>query len=196
MVRSLGGDMVHSEDREIRRPDGTVVPLEMWTTPVYGPAGSIDHAIVAFVDTTKRREAEAANASQAALLELAHDAIFVRDTASRITYWNSGAERTYGFSRAEALGKVSYELLHTEFPEPREDIEAKVARDGQWDGEIVHTRKDGQVIVVARRWAAHRGGDGRLLRASEANRDSTVPRQRAETELLPRASGPQRAYRP
>jgi PAS domain S-box-containing protein len=193
MARALAGETVHCDDLELHRSDGTVVPLEVWATPVYGPAGSIDHAIVAFVDTTKRRAAEAANASQAALLELAHDAIFVRDTASRITYWNSGAERTYGFSRAEALGRVSHELLRTEFPEPREDIEAMVARDGQWEGEIVHTRSDGQVIVVASRWAAHRGTDGRLLGAMEVNRDVTIPRQRAEAELLRRASALERA---
>src|SRR4029077_4655774 len=160
---------------------------------IYGPAGSFDSAIVAFVDTTKRREAERANASQAALLELAHDAIFVRDTDSRITYWNSGAERTYGFSRAEALGKVSYELLRTEFPEPREDIEAKVARGGQWEGETVPPRSDGKVIVCASRWAAHRTEDGRLLGAMEVNRDVTIPRQRAEAELLRRASALERA---
>ncbi|HEY2666952.1 MAG TPA: PAS domain-containing protein, partial [Actinomycetota bacterium] len=173
MVRALGGEAAHCDDMEIRRPAGTVAPLEIWATPVYGPAGSIDYAIVAFVDTTERRQAEAANASQAAMLNLAHDSIFVRDTASRITYWNTGAERTYGIPRAEALGKVSHELLQTEFPEPREDIEATVARDGQWEGEIVHTRSDGKVIVVASRWAAYRGADGRLLGAMEVNRDVT-----------------------
>ena len=193
MARALAGETVHCDDLEIHRSDGTVVPLEFWATPVYGPAGSIEQVIVAYVDISERRKAEAANASQAAMLDLAHDAIFVRDTASRITYWNRGAERTYGFSRAEALGKVSYELLHTEFPEPREDIEAKVARDGQWEGEIVHTRSDGQVIVVASRWAAHRGTDGRLLGVMEVNRDVTIPRQRAEAELLRRASALERA---
>src|SRR5205823_5724325 len=192
MARALAGETVHCDDMEIHRSDGTVVPLEFWATPVFGPAGSIDQVIVAYVDISERREAENANASQAALLELAHDAIFVRDNASRITYWNSGAERTYGFPRGEALGKVSYELLHTEFPEPREDIEAKVARDGQWEGEIVHTRSDGQVIVVASRWAAHWGNDGRLFGVMEVNRDVTVPRQRAEAELLRRASALQR----
>jgi PAS domain S-box-containing protein len=193
MARALGGETVHSEDMEIRRPDGTVVPLELWATPVAGQVGLIDYAIVAFVDMSERRKAEEANASQAALIELAHDAIFVRDMSSRITFWNSGAEQTYGFPRAEALGKVSHELLHTEFPEPLADIEAKVARDGQWDGEIVHTRNDGRVIVVMSRWAAYRGTDGRLAGAIEVNRDVTIPRQRTEAELLRRASALERA---
>ena len=63
---------------------------------------------------------------QAELLELASDAIFVRDLAGIITYWNAGAEALYGWPRAEALGKVSHELLRTEFPRPRAAIEAAV----------------------------------------------------------------------
>jgi PAS domain S-box-containing protein len=193
LPRALAGETVHCDDIEIRRPDGTIVPLEIWATPVFGAAGSIDQVIVAYVDITERRAAEDVNASQAALLELAHDAIFVQDTSSRITFWNGGAERTYGFTRAEALGRMSHELLHTEFPEPLADIEAKVARDGQWEGELLHTRSDGQVIVAASRWAAYRGTDGRLLGVMEVNRDVTIPRQRAEAELLRRASALQRA---
>ncbi|HEY2668638.1 MAG TPA: PAS domain-containing protein, partial [Actinomycetota bacterium] len=104
MARALGGESVHGDDLELHRPDGTVVPLEFWATPVYGPTGSIDQVIATYVDITERRQAEAANASQAAMLNLAHDAIFVRDTASRITYWNTGCERTYGIPRAEAIG--------------------------------------------------------------------------------------------
>jgi PAS domain S-box-containing protein len=193
MVRALAGETVHCDDMEIRRPDGTVVPLELWATPVFGPAGSIDQSIVTFVETTERREAEEANASQAALIELAHDAIFVRDMSSLITFWNRGAERTYGFARAEALGKVCHELLHTEFPEPLADIKARVAQDGQWEGELVHTRSDGRVIVVMSRWVAYRGTDGRLAGAIEVNRDVTIPRQRTEAELLRRASALEQA---
>jgi light-regulated signal transduction histidine kinase (bacteriophytochrome) len=67
-----------------------------------------------------------------------------------------------------------------------------VARDGQWEGEIVHTRSDGRVIVVMSRWAAHRAEDGRLLGTLHANRDITS-RKRDEAELLRRASALERA---
>src|SRR5882672_10017657 len=123
LLLALSGQSVHCDDMELHRNDGTVVPLEFWATPVFGAGGSIDQVIVAYVDISERREAEAANASQAALLELAHDAIFVRDNDARITYWNRGAEQTYGYARAEALGRVSHELLQTEFPFPLADIE-------------------------------------------------------------------------
>src|SRR4029077_3559621 len=136
---------------------------EVWGTPVLGPTGSVQHGISTFIDISERKRAEAVVASRRALLEVAHDAAFLTDTDARINYWNAGAEQTYGYTPAEALGRVSHELLHTELPEPLDDIKAMVAQDGQWDGELVHTRSDGRVIVVMSRWAAYRAEDGRLL---------------------------------
>ena len=60
---------------------------------------------------SERNAREKTIAGQAALLELAHDAIFVRDQDGRITSWNAGAARTYGFTRAEALGRIAHDLL-------------------------------------------------------------------------------------
>jgi PAS domain-containing protein len=57
-------------------------------------------------------------AAQAALLDLAHDAIMVREADHRLTYWDQGAQRTFGWARDEALGRRSYEFLRTEFPPP------------------------------------------------------------------------------
>jgi PAS domain S-box-containing protein len=186
LVRALAGETAYADDVEIRRPDGSVVPLEVWGTPVVGPSGSVEYAIATLVDISERRRAEAALASRRALLDLAHDAAFLSDIAGRITYWNAGAEQTYGYRAAEALGRVSYELLHTEFPEPLAGIKAKMARDGRWDGELVQRRSDGRAVVVMSRWAASRGSDGSLLGALQANRDITS-RKRVDAELVRRA---------
>jgi PAS domain S-box-containing protein len=62
------------------------------------------------------------SAEKARLLDLTNDAILVRDASDRITYWNKGATDMYGFSRDEAIGRVSHELFRTEFPEPRKSI--------------------------------------------------------------------------
>jgi PAS domain S-box-containing protein len=190
--RALAGETTYIDDVEIHRADGTVVPIEVWGTPMFGPDGSVEHSIATFLDISDRKRAEVALGSRRALLDLAHDAAFLSDTGERITYWNSGAEQVYGYTPAEALGRISHELLHTEFPEPLADVRAKVARDGQWDGELVHTRSDGQAIVVMSRWAAHRAHDGRLLGNLQANRDITS-RKRAEAELLRRATALERA---
>src|SRR5207245_8734576 len=73
---------------------------------------------------------------QIALLDLAHDSIIIRDMISTILFWNRGAEQTYGWSKAEALGKVSHALLETEFSKPLEQIETELLRDGCWEGEL------------------------------------------------------------
>ena len=186
VVRALHGQASHAHDLEIHKPGGTVIPLEVWGRPVYGAGGQVDYGIAAFADMTERQAREKTIAGQAALLELAHDAIFVRDLDGQITYWNEGATDTYGFTRAEAVGRKAHDLLHTQFPEPLPVVVATVARDGRWEGELAHRCADGQTIVVESRWAAQRGLGGSLLGFLEVNRNITA-RKDAEREALRRA---------
>src|SRR5205807_7060953 len=71
----------------------------------------------------------------ASLLNLTHDTIFVRDIDDVITYWNRGAEKRYGWSSKEAVGRVSHELTQTTFPAPLKEINAELLKTGQWEGE-------------------------------------------------------------
>jgi PAS domain S-box-containing protein len=183
IVRALRGEPSHLDDMEIRKPDEAVIPLEVWGRPVYGAGGDVDYALAAFADMSERAARERIITGQVALLELVHDAIFVRDLDGRITYWNDGAERTYGFTQAEAMGRVSRDLLSTEFPEPLASIEAAVAQHGLWEGELAQRCADGRTIIVESRWAAQRGPDGSLLGYMEVNRDITA-RKDAEREAL------------
>lgn len=124
-------------------------------------------------------------AEQARLLNLTFDAILVRDSQDRIIYWNRGAEEMYGFGSDEALGKNSHQLLRTEFPQPLEDIAAKVDRDHRWVGELVHTRKDGSKIHVASRWTLDRDAPGEHASTLEINTDITERKAfQAELERL------------
>jgi PAS domain S-box-containing protein len=116
---------------------------------------------------------------QAELLDLAHDAIFVRDLDRRVTYWNRGAEQLSGWTKAQALGRPTRQLLHTQFPKPLEDIEEEVFRAGRWEGELVQTRQDGTRLVVASRWALQWDAHGQPKAILEINRDVT---QRKRTE--------------
>ena len=72
------------------------------------------------------------------------------------------------------MGRISHDLLRTQFPEPLPDIEATADRHGRWDGELTHRCADGQTIVVESRWAAQRGPGGSLLGFLEINRDITA----------------------
>jgi PAS domain S-box-containing protein len=89
--------------------------------------------------------------AQAEWLDAANDAIFAVGSNEMITYWNKGAERLYGWSKAEAIGKSPHELLRTNFPVPLAEI-ARQRQQGGWQGELVHTRRDGTKVTVASRW--------------------------------------------
>src|ERR687885_1194401 len=125
---------------------------------------------------------------QAQLLELAADAILVRDVGTgRIRYWNRGAEQLYGWLREEAVGQVAAHLLQTQFPRLIEEIEAELIRTGRWEGELGHTTRDGRQLIVASRWAVQTEKTGAPVAHLEANTDLTT-RKRAELEqgrLLP-----------
>src|SRR5258708_24301368 len=81
--------------------------------------------------------------AQAELLDLTHDTVFVRDMGDVITYWNRGAEKLYGVTREEAVGRVAHVLLQTRFPEPLDKIRVDLLRTDRWERELVHTRPDG-----------------------------------------------------
>ncbi len=112
-------------------------------------------------------------AAHTALLDLAPDAIFARDAERRITFWNRGAETTYGFSDEEAHGVAAGELLRTEYPITLEEIERIVTETGSWDGDLVQHTKDGRRLKVESRWAAQYDESGALAGLLEVNRDIT-----------------------
>jgi PAS domain S-box-containing protein len=148
---------------------------------VIAPMG--ENLVVSARDVTERKRSERELRLRGELLELAHDAVIVRDPVeSRVTFWNRGAERIYGYSRAEAIGRVSHDLLETEFPESAEALDEALAREGKWEGELRHTRKDGALIVVSSRQALARDEDGRPLAIIALSSDITA-RKRAEEQL-------------
>jgi PAS domain S-box-containing protein len=114
-------------------------------------------------------------AYQARLLDLANDAIFVRTADGRITYWNEGAERLYGWTRKEALSSSTHELIQTEFPL---DI-SRILELDRWEGELQQRRRDGSQVTVASRWTTLRDHNGKSVGWLEINTDIT-DRKRAE----------------
>ncbi len=112
-------------------------------------------------------------AFKAELIELAHDAIIVRDCDGRIMLWNRGAEEMYGWLKSDAEGQTTHTFLQTEFPRPLSEIEAELMRSGNWVGILTHTRRDGRRIMVASQWTM-KADDGRQpTNILEINRDVT-----------------------
>jgi PAS domain S-box-containing protein len=119
---------------------------------------------------------------RSSLLDLTHDSIMVVDMDFEITYWNHGAEEFYGWNRQEALGKRSFELLHTGFPKPLEQIRAELLQVDRWEGELKHEKKNGVVAIVVSRWSLRRDKTGRPVAILETSNDIT-PRKRWEEEM-------------
>ncbi len=121
--------------------------------------------------------------AQAELVELVPEAILVHEIGTgALRFWNRGAEQMYGWQRCEALGRVSHELLETEFPRPLEAIEAELASRGGWEGELVQSTRDGRRIVVASRWAVQRDERGLPVASLEADTDVTAQQQAASEQ--------------
>ena len=126
-----------------------------------------------------RKRTEKALRERAQLLDLTHDTIFVRDMSDVITFWNRGAEELYGWKSEQAVGKVSHQLTQTIFPARNEEINAELFRTGRWEGELIHTKRDGMQVTVASRWALQRDEQGNPIAILETNNDITE-RKRAE----------------
>ena len=134
-------------------------------------------AVGAFFDVTGRKQLEDLLRERADLLELATEAIIVRDLNGLLHYWNSGAEALYGWQRDEVLGKPST-VLKTHFPVGDAESSRRWRQAGTWEGNLTQTTRDGDEIVVASRLALKAGGDAIL----EINRDITA-QLRAEDAL-------------
>jgi PAS domain S-box-containing protein len=117
---------------------------------------------------------------QASLLDLTHDAIFVRDMNSSITYWNRGAQELYGWTPGQAIGNRSHDLLQTAFPMALEDISAELLRTERWDGELKHTKSDGSTVVVSSRWSLRRDENERPAAILETSNDISGQKRREE----------------
>src|ERR1700759_1438730 len=151
------------------------------------PLRDADGAVVGGVsfwrDITTRAQLLEELGQQRRLLELAHDAIIVRDPIrSTVTYWNREAQELYGYSAEQAHGQVTHALLETEFPGSVEAVDDALLTSGRWEGELGHVRSDGAAIVVSSRQALVRDDEGRPLAIIELNSDITE-RKRAELSL-------------
>ncbi len=177
--------------------DGREIAIDDSAAPIRDAHGEVVGVVLVFRDVTDRRAAEKLMAEQAAelrqraaLLDSVH--CFVRDLEDRIVYWNAFDRAMYGYSAAEATGQVSHDLLKTVFPEARERIRQRLFETGEWDGELLHTRRDGSRVMVASHLALHRDEAGRPVSILETNMDIT---ERLELMAKERALESEKALR-
>ena len=120
---------------------------------------------------------------QANLLNLAHDAIMVRDMDDRIEFWNHGAEVLYGWTAEEARGRLSGDFLHHEEPVNILAAQRTLLETGVWSGECRHLTKQGDTVVVRSRWTLVRDEHGQPKSKLIINTDITEQKKIEEQFL-------------
>ncbi len=165
---------------EFELVDGRI--LDRYSAPVRGQDGRYYGRIWSFRDITEGKRAQEQIAEQAALLDKARDAILVRDLTGHILFWNQGAERMYGWTRAEVTGRNAGELLHSDPESSRQFHEATIA-GGECSGEFRHRARDGRELTVEARWTLIRDGAGVPKSILVINTDITE-RKKIEAQFL------------
>ncbi len=134
-------------------PDGSLHWLIGRGKPYYNDLGLLVRVIGTTRDITDRKQAEQKILEQAALLDIATDAIFVRDFQSQILFWNQGAQQIYGWKSVEALGKSPHQLFYLGDASRSEEVALKTVMEfNSWQGELWKTTKAGKKILVESRW--------------------------------------------
>ncbi|MEA5572696.1 PAS domain S-box protein [Calothrix sp. UHCC 0171] len=134
------------------RKDGTILPTSLSATAMKDAAGNYLVSRSMVVDISDRQQAQEKIREQAALLDITTDAIFVSDLQHCLSYWNSGAERLYGWQAAEVMGRNCREFLYQKISSPLEAAFKTVVEKGEWQGELNQITKSGEEIIVQSRW--------------------------------------------
>ncbi|SNQ62585.1 PAS domain-containing hybrid sensor histidine kinase/response regulator [Candidatus Methanoperedens nitratireducens] len=169
--RQAGEDVLREYEFHGIKKDGTrtTVNINVGLITYRGKVASIGTV----KDITERRRAIEQIQEQAALLDKAHDAIIVRDMEHRITYWNQGAQRLYGWTADEAIGKNANELLYKEEPPSLIEARKNVIDRDEWNGELSQITKEGREIIVESRWTLVRDSNGNSKSILIINTDIT-----------------------
>jgi len=168
-------DSASTKEREVQDRQGRWYSMRI--RPYKTAENKIEGAVMSLVDI---HALKFTLNQQAQILDAANEAVYITDLTDRITYWNHGAERSYGWTRAEALGKNPHALLHTVFPLPFPQLQEELFRQGFWRGELVHSRKDGVQLTMMSNLNVERDDAGNPLATLQINYDITDQKKAQE----------------
>jgi PAS domain S-box-containing protein len=165
------------------RPNGSTLWVFGQALPERRNGAEILGYIGTITDITDRKQAEQKIREQADLIDIASDAIFVRDLNNHITFWNRGAERLYGWTTAEILGQNTEILLSPKATVQDQKNFQTVIQKGEWQGELYRVNKLGKEVIVATRCTLVRdeAGDGRSILTVDTD---ITEKKRLESQFL------------
>lgn len=141
-------------------------------------ANGIPYAVCGIsTDITERKQAQQKIREQAALIDIATDAIFVHDLENNILFWSQGSERLYGWTPEESLGKKAHELFYKQSLLQLEAVLQSTIKLGSWQGELEQITKTGREIIVASRWTLVHDETGKPRSILVVNTDITEKKQ-------------------
>jgi PAS domain S-box-containing protein len=157
----------------IRHKTGKITYV-LYNASVYrNETGEIQGVFAAARDITERKQLDEAVKKQAELIDLSPDAIIVKDPNDVITFWSLGAEKLYGYTKAQAIGQKTQALLKAKSRQPIETIEAHLKKDGKWSGEMLHHTKFGRELAIQSYWLAKFDENHEIAEVFESNVDIT-----------------------
>ncbi|MEH2419786.1 MAG: PAS domain S-box protein [Nostoc sp.] len=167
-------------DYRVVWPDGSLHWLNCKAQVYYNEIGEVIRMIGTNRDITERKLAEQKISEQAALLDIATDAILVRDFQSQTLFWNKGAERMYGWLSTEVIGKDLQEILYPAGTQQLKVPLKSVIESGSWQGELSKVTKSGNKIVVESRWTLMCDPEGEPKSILTVDTDITEKKQLEE----------------
>jgi PAS domain S-box-containing protein len=164
------------------RADGKLIPFAAYPTPIFGASCELMGAVNMLVDLSDRKRSEESARRLASIVQSCDDAIVSKDLSGIISSWNEGAERLFGYTAEETIGKSITMVIPADRAEEETSILARLRRGERIDHfETVRRRKDGRLIDVSLTVSPIYGADGRVIGASKIARDITE-RKRAQDQ--------------
>lgn len=164
-------------------PDGHVRHIESQGSVLRDPEGRVVNVLVVSRDITARRDAESRLREQASLLDRARDAIVATDLSHRIAYWNTSAERLYGWKVSEVYGRRLEDLGLGYDPARFDEASAQLLTTGEWRGDFLLRTKAGETVMVESTWSLVVEDNGRPRSILFIDTDVTE-KKKLETQLL------------
>jgi PAS domain S-box-containing protein len=179
---TIGSGKVWKGELRNLAKDGSIYWVDTTIVPFLNSEGKPYQYVAIRHDITARKVGEEKIRQQAELLDQAQDAILVRSLDETIVYWNKSAERLYGWSAEEAIGRNARDLLFKEVPHEFAEAQAELSQHGEWRGELIQVRKDGSDVTVECSWTIVRDEFGQPYQKLVVNTDITE-RKRLQAEL-------------